>query len=90
MQLTFQTLLGAAALTSVVQGSPFPQSNVQNPGASAGYVVNHHRANAVKDAFVFAWDGYYKYAFPNDQLDPQTNTFSNPRYDDETLSYPMC
>lgn len=26
------------------------------------------RAQAIKDAFVFSWDGYYKYAFPNDEL----------------------
>jgi len=37
------------------------------------------RAAAVKSAFQFAWNGYYKYAFPNDELMPQTNQFSNSR-----------
>lgn len=38
------------------------------------------RAEGVREAFIFAWDGYYKYAFPNDQLNPVSNTYSNPRY----------
>lgn len=37
------------------------------------------RAQAVKDGFNFAWNGYMKYAFPHDQLRPVTNTFSDPR-----------
>lgn len=39
------------------------------------------RANAVKAAFETAWDGYYKYAFPNDELLPVNNTFGNSRCD---------
>jgi len=35
------------------------------------------RAQAVKDAFQFAWDGYYKYAFPNDELLPVTDSYAN-------------
>ncbi|KAF1987520.1 glycoside hydrolase family 47 protein [Aulographum hederae CBS 113979] len=38
-----------------------------------------YRAEQVKAAFKFAWDGYYKYAFPNDELKPVTNSFSNSR-----------
>ncbi|KAF2744868.1 glycoside hydrolase family 47 protein [Sporormia fimetaria CBS 119925] len=37
------------------------------------------RAQAIIDAFRFSWDGYYKYAFPNDELHPITNGFSNSR-----------
>lgn len=37
------------------------------------------RAAAVKDAFQFAWGGYSQYAFPNDELKPVSNTFSNSR-----------
>jgi mannosyl-oligosaccharide alpha-1,2-mannosidase len=43
------------------------------------YKVNQDRADAVKEAFLFAWDGYTKYAFPNDDLLPVNNSFSNPR-----------
>ncbi|KAF2210194.1 glycoside hydrolase family 47 protein [Cercospora zeae-maydis SCOH1-5] len=37
------------------------------------------RANAVKEAFEFSWRGYSEYAFPNDELLPVTNGFSNSR-----------
>ncbi|KAF1813171.1 hypothetical protein P152DRAFT_506845 [Eremomyces bilateralis CBS 781.70] len=37
------------------------------------------RAGAVKEAFQFAWDGYFKYAYPNDELRPVSNTYSNSR-----------
>ncbi|CAD6506348.1 BgTH12-07274 [Blumeria graminis f. sp. triticale] len=40
---------------------------------------NQARANAVKEAFSHAWDGYYQYAAPNDELHPVTNNFSNSR-----------
>lgn len=38
------------------------------------------RAQAVVDAFRFSWEGYYTHAFPNDELNPVTNGFSNSRY----------
>jgi len=37
------------------------------------------RAQAVKDAFQFAWNGYYDFAFPNDELHPVNNSFGNSR-----------
>ncbi|KAF1968249.1 mannosyl-oligosaccharide 1,2-alpha-mannosidase precursor [Bimuria novae-zelandiae CBS 107.79] len=37
------------------------------------------RTQAVIGAFRTAWDGYYQYAFPNDELLPQTNDFGNSR-----------
>ncbi|KAL5334898.1 mannosyl-oligosaccharide alpha-1,2-mannosidase 1B [Aspergillus crustosus] len=37
------------------------------------------RADAVKEAFSHAWDGYYKYAFPNDELHPVSNGYGNTR-----------
>lgn len=38
------------------------------------------RAQAVVDAFRVSWEGYHTYAFPNDELKPVTNSFSNSRY----------
>jgi mannosyl-oligosaccharide alpha-1,2-mannosidase len=38
------------------------------------------KADQVKAAFQFAWDGYYKYAFPDDELHPVSNTGGNSRY----------
>ncbi|KXL51140.1 glycoside hydrolase family 47 protein [Acidomyces richmondensis BFW] len=37
------------------------------------------RAKEVKEAFKTAWAGYYQYAFPNDELLPVTNEYSNSR-----------
>ncbi|RKF62525.1 Mannosyl-oligosaccharide alpha-1,2-mannosidase [Erysiphe neolycopersici] len=37
------------------------------------------RADAVKEAFRFAWNGYHKFAFPNDELLPVSNGFGNSR-----------
>lgn len=38
------------------------------------------RAQAIIDAFRVSWEGYYEHAFPNDELHPVSNTFSNSRY----------
>ena len=38
------------------------------------------RAKAVIDIFRTSWDGYYKHAFPHDELHPVTNSFSDSRY----------
>lgn len=35
------------------------------------------RANAVKQAFQIAWNGYYAHAFPHDQLHPVDNTYDD-------------
>ena len=37
------------------------------------------RAQAVIDTFRTAWDGYYKYAFPHDELHPVSNSYSDSR-----------
>lgn len=50
---------------------PFPPSY--------GPKGNKQRADAVVEAFRHAWTGYYKYAFPADELTPVTNGKSNPR-----------
>lgn len=42
--------------------------------------LNQERADAVKSAFQYAWDGYYLYAFPHDELHPITNNYSDSRY----------
>ncbi|KAF2502572.1 putative 1,2-alpha-mannosidase [Lophium mytilinum] len=37
------------------------------------------RAQAVKDAFTFSWNGYKTYAFPHDELYPVSNKFGDSR-----------
>ena len=40
---------------------------------------SQYRANAVKEAFQFSWNGYKTYAFPHDELHPVSNTYSDSR-----------
>lgn len=42
---------------------------------------NEARRQAIKDAFQFAWDGYYTTAFPHDELKPRSNTAGRSRND---------
>ena len=41
---------------------------------------DHHKANAIRDAFQFAWNGYKKHAFPHDELHPVSNGYGDSRY----------
>jgi mannosyl-oligosaccharide alpha-1,2-mannosidase len=41
--------------------------------------VSQKRAQAVKEAFGFAWYGYHTFAFPNDEIHPLNNSFSDSR-----------
>ncbi|EFX03144.1 mannosyl-oligosaccharide alpha-1,2-mannosidase precursor [Grosmannia clavigera kw1407] len=43
------------------------------------YSSHPDRADAVKAAFQLSWDGYYKYAFPHDSLQPQNNSYKDDR-----------
>ena len=43
------------------------------------YAPNADRADAVKEAFSFAWKGYYENAFPHDTLRPVSNGFIDDR-----------
>lgn len=44
------------------------------------YVSHQDRTDAVKEAFQRSWNGYYKYAFPNDTLLPISLQSINDRY----------
>lgn len=63
-----------------------PHPNGTYPGQKGrdydytGFDTNQtRRAEAVVEMFRFAWNGYYTYAFPNDDLLPVNNSFSNSR-----------
>lgn len=62
----------------LAQASASPQGSVQ-PAATPKYTNQPDRANAVKEAFQRSWDGYRKFAFPNDTLKPVSDTFENDR-----------
>ncbi|KAF1843007.1 glycoside hydrolase family 47 protein [Cucurbitaria berberidis CBS 394.84] len=76
--------LGAAALPFA---SALPSNTPRDIGAYANVnpkrqndVPNRAaRAQAVVDTFKLSWEGYYTYAFPNDELKPVTNGVSNSR-----------
>jgi mannosyl-oligosaccharide alpha-1,2-mannosidase len=40
-------------------------------------ISSQSRADAVKATFHRAWDGYYEFAFPHDQLQPLNNTYND-------------
>lgn len=40
---------------------------------------NQAKADAVKEAFQHAWNGYMKYAFPHDELTPVSNGHADSR-----------
>lgn len=37
------------------------------------------KAEAIKDAYLLSWKGYYDHAFPNDTLRPVSNSYENDR-----------
>ncbi|KAF1948446.1 seven-hairpin glycosidase [Byssothecium circinans] len=89
-----QKLLTSAALAfsalaipsplNVRDGTPYPNNTYPSQTGRGydytGFDSNQtRRSEAVVEMFRFAWNGYYTYAFPNDDLRPVTNTFTNSR-----------
>lgn len=70
----------AVALTAVLSGALALPRNTQPYQSKQDLPPAEERTEAVVDAFRTAWEGYYKYAFPNDELLPVSNTFGNSRY----------
>lgn len=61
-------LIAAQAVT--IQGKAFKAPT---------YKTNTNRADAVKEAFNFAWKGYIDHAFPHDSLKPVDNSYTDDR-----------
>ncbi|KAB8349692.1 hypothetical protein FH972_023708 [Carpinus fangiana] len=71
----------ACLVTQSTLAAPVEQATYGPPSyPGPGLPGNKQRADAVIEAFRHAWGGYYKYAFPADELTPVTNGKSNPRY----------
>lgn len=51
-----------------------PEKELENPNKLG-------RREAIKSAFEFAWNGYYRIAFPHDELHPVSNTSGFSRND---------
>ena len=70
------SVIGLCSLTVLAIPSGRHEVRASRP---SNHTLNRERADAVKEAFIHAWDGYYKYAFPHDELHPVTNGFSDSR-----------
>ncbi|TVY53891.1 putative mannosyl-oligosaccharide alpha-1,2-mannosidase 1B [Lachnellula cervina] len=68
-------LLGLLSLTvlAVPHRVKLPRGRPDN------HTLNRERADAVKEAFTFSWNGYQKYAMGHDELHPISNSFSDSR-----------
>ncbi|KIW02999.1 uncharacterized protein PV09_05657 [Verruconis gallopava] len=74
MRFKFCILLATCCLAS-----PLLDRESRKVKREVQFSPNQERADAVKEAFLHAWDGYYRYAFPNDELRPVSNGYSNGR-----------
>ncbi|EFW20805.1 maturation of Asn-linked oligosaccharides protein [Coccidioides posadasii str. Silveira] len=71
----------AAALTLIpsVVALPMIDKDLPSSISQSSDKTSQERAEAVKAAFRFAWEGYLEHAFPNDELHPVSNTPGNSR-----------
>jgi mannosyl-oligosaccharide alpha-1,2-mannosidase len=72
------SILGLCSLT--VFAVPHGQDLRNRQSRPDDHALNVQRANGVKEAFTYAWDGYHKYAFPHDELHPVSNGYSDSRH----------
>ena len=88
MHLSSLSLLPIAAIVAFglrlpAPGNPEYQSLALRDRAlrsrQSNSAVEQERAAAVKDAFTFAWNGYFTTCKGQDELEPVTNTCSDPR-----------
>jgi len=77
--ITTSTVAVLSLCSSTVYAIPHSQDIRNRQSRPDDHTINRHRADAVKEAFQFAWDGYYKHAFPHDELHPVTNGYSDSR-----------
>ena len=70
----------AVALNTLVSSCvALPRGSGSQQALAARQDPVSDRAQAVIDAFRFAWTGYFENAFPNDELRPNSLTVNNPR-----------
>jgi mannosyl-oligosaccharide alpha-1,2-mannosidase len=75
MRISSLSLPLALGLVGTAAAYPHPE---QGPDLRRG-PDNKAKADAVKEAFQHAWDGYVKYAFPHDELHPVSNGYGDSR-----------
>ena len=78
-QVSALTLAGVALASPVAPNSHLRQVRIPLATRNYGNGSETMRAEAVKEGFMHAWNGYYKYAFPSDELLPVSNGAGNSR-----------
>ncbi|KAF1919101.1 glycoside hydrolase [Ampelomyces quisqualis] len=76
-RLHLLALIAAGLPSALTLPSNIPVKIAVEGNQKRQYTTPEDRAQAVVDTFKLSWEGYYKYAFPNDELKPVTNGFSN-------------
>jgi mannosyl-oligosaccharide alpha-1,2-mannosidase len=69
----------ACLLLSLAQQTVSTPLKENHQKRKVSYHVDERRAHAVRDAFQYAWDGYYKYAWTHDELHPVAKTYGDSR-----------
>ncbi|EPS25400.1 Mannosyl-oligosaccharide alpha-1,2-mannosidase [Penicillium oxalicum] len=75
--MRFPASISLAALSLV--GSTVAHPLVEHEKVLGHKSDSQEKAEAVKEAFQHAWDGYMKYAFPHDELHPVSNGYGDSR-----------
>ncbi|THC95625.1 hypothetical protein EYZ11_004887 [Aspergillus tanneri] len=75
--MLFRSLLPLTAVAFATPSVAYP--NLLNEQPLLKPEESQSRADIIEESFVHAWDGYYKYAFPNDELHPLSNGYGNSR-----------
>lgn len=78
MQIPLVFLSVAACLSLSALAAPYNEKRYIGPRQNVN-ASQQARADAVKQTFQTAWNGYKQFAFPNDELFPLTNKFGNSR-----------
>ncbi|KAJ5936581.1 CAZyme family GH47 [Penicillium verhagenii] len=71
--------LVALGLVGSTTAYPQPYQDAEAVLGVSSASSNQDKADAVKEAFQHAWDGYKKYAFPHDELHPVSNGYGDSR-----------
>jgi hypothetical protein len=77
MQILIRYLPVFIASIGLIKASPLPKQDDNLKPRAITYQVNQARANEIREDFLIGWYGYYKYAFPHDQLKPVTNGYTD-------------
>lgn len=75
MRVPVSLLLAALSLVGSTVAYPFAETEEVLRRESD----SQRKADAVKEAFQHAWNGYMKYAYPHDELHPVSNGYGDSR-----------